>query len=340
MVAPAAPADTPTTTISAVTVFRKRTAWHAVAAGIVGPRHERAGQPTQDAWLVGADRPDVAIAVVADGHGSERYVRSDRGSRFAVQAVRDVLSASGDHIDKPIAELSRIGQDALPTQIVEAWRALVDEDIARDGGADVVAYGSTVIGAAATQTFLVVVQLGDGAAVVVFDDGAFEVVFPAEVQIGSGTYSLCSSNAPRYLQVRVFDLKATPVRLLFMATDGFDNAYASPDAFAAVGPDLVQRIAEHGLASVQERLPRWLDDAARYSADDASAALLYRSDLQPKTKSGNGAKSRQPDHTGSIPSKKRGQTVGTKNTPRRRGSPLGAVLSHLGALRNPRRGQE
>lgn len=36
---------------------------------------------------------DVTIIAVADGHGSDNYIRTDRGSKFAVHAALDAIQA-------------------------------------------------------------------------------------------------------------------------------------------------------------------------------------------------------------------------------------------------------
>ena len=257
--------------------------WRATAHGVIGPHHQRSGKPIQDAWGVRDAKKEPVVAVVADGHGSEKYTRSDRGSRLAVEVVTEILAGAGAPGDQLFAPASAGAGVALATAIVEAWRARVAADIAADPRieppVDVVDYGSTVIGAVASATALVVVQLGDGGALVVYDDGAVERVFTAEEQIGTATHSLCSGNATSHLQVRVFDLQATPIRFVLLATDGFENAYVSAHAFQKVAPDILGYIVAHGWTIVETHLPQWLEKSGQFTGDDASAALLYRSSV-------------------------------------------------------------
>jgi serine/threonine protein phosphatase PrpC len=260
--------------------------WRASATGIIGPRHVAEGKPLQDAWHA-ATTPDrsQAVAVVADGHGGAKYVRSDRGSQLAVAVVRDILLRSSSAIGMPITELAKAAEQALPTRIVDTWLAAVEADIAANPGADAVAYGSTVIGAYATMSFLIVVQLGDGGSLIVYeyvdDSGKVvkvvsESIFPDEGQIGTGTRSLCSSNAHKYVRVRVFDLTKTRVRMVFLATDGFETSYPTREGFEKVGTDLEAIARETGTIDyLKNNLEAWLRTAASYTGDDASAAYLF-----------------------------------------------------------------
>jgi hypothetical protein len=56
-----------------------------------GDSHKEKNLPCQDAAFVLA-LPNCGIAIVADGHGSEKHFRSDTGSRTAVDTARDAIS--------------------------------------------------------------------------------------------------------------------------------------------------------------------------------------------------------------------------------------------------------
>ncbi|HEY4609378.1 MAG TPA: protein phosphatase 2C domain-containing protein, partial [Ilumatobacteraceae bacterium] len=58
--------------------------WAAVTASVRGASHERNGKPNQDAVRVVQAKGSTPglVAAVCDGHGGDRYVRSDVGSRL------------------------------------------------------------------------------------------------------------------------------------------------------------------------------------------------------------------------------------------------------------------
>ena len=61
-----------------------------------GYSHEASGKPCQD-YVYSESTPELSMAIVSDGHGGERYFRSDKGSRFVVeiaaQSIRTFVSA-------------------------------------------------------------------------------------------------------------------------------------------------------------------------------------------------------------------------------------------------------
>ena len=57
----------------------------------LGFSHLSSGLPKQDNTLSNVSDA-YAIAAVADGHGSPQYIRSDRGSAFAVEVCVNLLT--------------------------------------------------------------------------------------------------------------------------------------------------------------------------------------------------------------------------------------------------------
>ena len=59
----------------------------------IGASHLTSGRPCQDASFSGTIG-NLHLAIVSDGHGGERYVRSEYGARFAVDAAREIILQS------------------------------------------------------------------------------------------------------------------------------------------------------------------------------------------------------------------------------------------------------
>lgn len=61
-----------------------------------GYSHEASDKPCQD-FVYSESTPELSMAIVSDGHGGERYFRSDKGSQFVVeiaaQSIRTFVSA-------------------------------------------------------------------------------------------------------------------------------------------------------------------------------------------------------------------------------------------------------
>ena len=54
-----------------------------------GESHKADDKPCQDASFSAVYDDGLAMAIVCDGHGGERYFRSDVGSRLAIEVIRD-----------------------------------------------------------------------------------------------------------------------------------------------------------------------------------------------------------------------------------------------------------
>lgn len=250
-------------------------------ATVVGPKHSVAGRGGQDASGSRAVEGGHVIAV-ADGHGSERCYRADRGADLAVRVALDALADPG--------------VDSLAAALVEAWRAAVSADVAQhpfgtladDPGADepepFTAYGTTLLAAAARADGLTVVHLGDGETLVagVGAEGApRRALAPDPLLAADMTTSLALDDAADHVRVVRFEPSDTSVDLVVLATDGYANAFADDAAFAQVGSDLLRWLGARDPAWVEGELPSWLEHSAGITGDDASLALLYRWPLPP-----------------------------------------------------------
>ena len=67
-----------------------------------GESHKADEKPCQDASFSAVYNNGLAIAIVCDGHGGERYFRSDVGSRMATEVIRDSVVNFVENIDKSL----------------------------------------------------------------------------------------------------------------------------------------------------------------------------------------------------------------------------------------------
>jgi hypothetical protein len=275
--------------------------WAVTSASLRGSSHEAREAPNQDAvrWAAqvdGAGRP-VRIAAVADGHGGARYVRSQRGSQLAVDAVIEHLA--------PVlaaAPASRLLQREIPA-LVERWRSAVDadhrarpftgEERARAGGAALDgeprhAYGATLLMAVVSDEGIELAQIGDGDVLVRAHGFATRPV-PGDPRLVAGeTTSLCLDTAVDDFRFAWVPASAEP-DVVVLATDGYGNSFADPEWWHGVIDDLAGFVADNDFAQLAERFPSWLAESAFVGGDDVSAALLVRQPLAVPPASGVGA---------------------------------------------------
>ena len=65
-----------------------------------GESHKADNKPCQDASFSAVYNDGLALAIVCDGHGGERYFRSDVGARMATEVIRDSVKTFVENVDK------------------------------------------------------------------------------------------------------------------------------------------------------------------------------------------------------------------------------------------------
>jgi hypothetical protein len=272
--------------------------WRAFGASVQGAAHARRGAPNQDAfecWAAGGGEA-LAVGAVADGHGGARHFRSGRGAAFAVAAAVDVLR---EHRDTAPEAAS----DELPRRIVAAWRRRVAADLAvrpleadelaraaQDespaAAADVradpaLAYGATLVAAAARARSTLVLQLGDGEVLCVAPDGRTTRPLPEDARLARGrTTSLCQPEAWREFRVARIGSREPQPAMMVLATDGYANAFRSDRDFLRVGADLFALLRGDGSDALAAQLAGFLGEASAHgSGDDVTVAILHRDPL-------------------------------------------------------------
>lgn len=268
--------------------------WEILDATVRGSTHVQRGIPNQDsvATRLLADGK-VAVVAISDGHGGERYVRSEVGSRFAVEVSCDILgewwtrTARGNGDAPATALIEQELRDRVVPTITRQWRARVadhvvahpftEEEFTRAGTAvDVqpeVAYGATLLVAVASDRAVALAQLGDGDIVLVRGDDVMLPIEPDARLVASQTTSLCLDSADADFRCSVVS-DIADIDLVLLSTDGYANSFADDEWERTVGVDLASRIAELGTDAIRLQLPAWLGESAAASGDDTSVALL------------------------------------------------------------------
>jgi hypothetical protein len=288
--------------------------WEVIGCSMRGASHLRSGLPNQDAirWdlTYGPTGTSIGLAV-ADGHGSKKSFRSDRGSRFAVRVVADLLAEfqRGQGRKPNLSEIQRSIQIDLTRLIVQKWEESVDADWQSDplrpeeaellssterASVDanrLLAYGSTLLFVLLTPEYTLYLQLGDGEILTVDATGRIERPLPADDrQFANETVSLCSPGGiggkRRSLTEQVgawgdFRMRLVPTvstdlpALILVTTDGYPNSSRTDADFMKVVAELLDIIRTEGLDYVRRELPGWLEEASRNgSGDDVTVGLI------------------------------------------------------------------
>jgi serine/threonine protein phosphatase PrpC len=196
-------------------------------------------------------KPVCCMAIVADGHGGDEFIRSAKGSRFAVESARDCIadflrSKKGKSIEKEREEIQQ-----LVRSIVKTWNEKVGNDvnIRPFGNSELAnlpkniqaeykntescrrAYGTTLITVVVLQNFWFGIHIGDGRCTMLNHAGDFSQPIPWDDRCFLNvTTSICDDDIVDQTieRKRYFVGKELPVGI-FLCSDGIDDSYPVND---------------------------------------------------------------------------------------------------------------
>jgi serine/threonine protein phosphatase PrpC len=270
--------------------------WRVIGESIQGSVHLRAQKPNQDAiaWYPDDGSGLPLILAVADGHGGDKYFRSDIGAQLAAKTALDVLREFSEHRPKD-GELSLM-MERLPAAIELQWKQAVrdhlDANPVGDGTdepattigehpARYIAYGTTLLSVLVEQDFIVYLQLGDGDILTVSPNGNVKrAIKPDPNLIANQTTSLCLPEARKYFHKQFQTIAADPPALVMLSTDGYANSFEDAD-FLKTGSDYLDLIRTEGIEHVNGHLGRWLSETtAKGSGDDITVGIVIAPPLE------------------------------------------------------------
>jgi len=256
--------------------------WTAIGSIVSGAIHIRQKMPCQDAIHVHT-APDYVVACVADGHGSSSCPHSDEGAKAAVEVAGQLLTSMLER-GLDTTTLSAQKDIWLPKQIETQWNETIRNLHAKNERETTepfpyILYGTTLLALAATETFIFVLQIGDGDILMMDSSGVARPLLPTEEKVGEDTESLCLVDAWKYVRTQIIPWNATDGAPMFLlSTDGYANSFADSAGFYKAGVDFLQLWQEEGLDYLSENLEGWLRISSdKGSGDDISLVLVGRS---------------------------------------------------------------
>ena len=260
-----------------------------------GFSHIASGKPCQDNTMSYRDSERMIIAC-CDGHGGDIYVRSERGSRFACQAILEVFGAITPAF---LAKYrGKEGEDRIRMELLCAWNKRVEADYAahrllkRELASldeekreelemnQAKVYGTTMAGALLLGNKLIIASIGDGECLLVSKG---EVTRPLEREgdpAGNITYSLCQDDAYDYIRVAIIDFRS--IDGVFLCTDGFAGPFQSYENLKAsfLKPLLYRAGNGKNLSYADEFVAELAKK--RGTGDDVSLAYILGDRIHPK----------------------------------------------------------
>ena len=218
-----------------------------ICEGIVkGATHVRNQMPCQDNKKIIKISDEITIIALADGHGSSKCPRSDRGSMIAVNSFYHIMKKyleiygeDEEDITHLMTFLNREGDVRFAQDVCEEWQARVKQSFYKnkvegmtneDGSIKWPSvfslYGTTLLGMLITDSFVFSFQIGDGDISAVTKNVVEPLVEP-EKFLGTETHSLSKPDAWRKAVTSVHRLEAESREsyMYILSTDGFANSY-------------------------------------------------------------------------------------------------------------------
>lgn len=264
---------------------------------VKGATHEKNGLPLQDNCKIEEISDKITIIAVADGHGSSKCPRSDRGSLIAVNTFCTVMKnyllnygKEKDGLTNLVTFLNREGDMRFAQDICEEWQARVKQSYYKNKAENVKdnngnidwkkvysLYGTTLLGMLLTDTFVFSFQIGDGDINYITSDEISTLVEP-EKFLGTETHSLSKTDAWRksVASVRRKNESDDAPYLYMLSTDGFSNSFVNEDEFHKTCREYYKMISEHGYEAVRDNLAKWLKETSELGCgDDITVVMAY-----------------------------------------------------------------
>lgn len=215
---------------------------------VIGASHVRKNIVCQDSSGYRITE-NLAIAVVADGHGSRKHFRSHIGSQFAVQSAIDTVNRFCSDYKRFSAEMTENHDFIIRNiekQIIADWHRKIIEHFSENPvSSDEMKvfteeefkkipvesyYGTTLVTAVMGKNFAFGFQIGDGSLVAVFEDGETSMIMDYEESNPANmTASVCNHNASSMFSHFYVDGKK--VIAMFVSTDGLYTSFGSDRDF-------------------------------------------------------------------------------------------------------------
>ncbi|MCM1506785.1 MAG: protein phosphatase 2C domain-containing protein [Ruminococcus flavefaciens] len=215
---------------------------------VIGASHITSGTVCQDSSVF-RQYENYGIAVVADGHGSKKHFRSDKGSEMAVKAALDTVE---EFYRNPEAFEESFLSDPdniikkMEKNIISRWNRLVIHHYTHNPYTDKekepftekefkrikveTVYGTTLVVAVMGRKFTFGTQIGDGSLVLICEDAAAEMPIAYEENAPANiTASMCNSQAINYFN-SFYAIDEKPIAV-FVSTDGLYTSFRSDEDF-------------------------------------------------------------------------------------------------------------
>ena len=278
-----------------------------------GEKYARRGFSCQDSSGI-CTKNGAQIVAVADGHGADDCFRSDIGASIAVdtvfcealpllyddafpfseQGIKNFKYALWQSWRKAVKmdwdnklKLGEVGENNPRYELVsEKYRLRYQNESEKYL---YTAYGTTLIAAIAIDTELLLLQIGDGSAVVLYANGIFAMPVPSDAEnFLNVTTSLSDENADKKIRHAILPIDRNSENYpaaVFLSSDGVDDcfpAYQNEEYLYKFYRVLTQTALDKGNEALYDELTNnaLAEMSAKGSHDDISLGIMITADRE------------------------------------------------------------
>lgn len=260
-----------------------------------GYSHLKNRKPCQDFSASYKDNERIVITC-CDGHGGAQYVRSQKGSKAASEAVMSVFKS----IDKTFFRETDTNKllEKIKLLILCEYNKLIEREVARrpirkseleglkEEEVDALrfnpakAYGTTLSGALLYKKRLVVVSIGDTEVLGIHKGSIVRIFDNSDDPAGNVTYSMCQEDAYQYLRVAIIDSKKLDG--IILCTDGLSSPYQSYENFnnSFIRPTIKHILDAHSYNEIEKHIEKIAFELG--VGDDVSLAFMCNAKARSK----------------------------------------------------------
>ncbi|MDL2244467.1 protein phosphatase 2C domain-containing protein [Parabacteroides sp. OttesenSCG-928-J18] len=280
----------------------------------IGASHIKSNKVCQD-YSFCDSTPELSIAIVSDGHGGERYFRSNIGSKLACIESADLIREFVENAPQDLFENASFFQSGvegdisstvsnkcidalrgLTNAIIAHWRQkilnhtkenpLSEEEAVRipveyhsllcEEDTITKVYGCTLMGYVQTPKYWFAFQIGDGKCFSFHKEtGPKQPILWDDACFLNQTTSLCDSDASREFRFTYQGDGNFPMAV-FLGSDGLDDSFGEDKNLINFYIQVLKLAYKAGADEVKDTLEKDLPTLSkRGSQDDMSVACIY-----------------------------------------------------------------
>ncbi|MBM3436287.1 MAG: protein phosphatase 2C domain-containing protein [Bacteroidetes bacterium] len=264
--------------------------YRIIARKAIGASHKKKGIVNQDSYKV-INTNEISIIAVADGHGNEKCIYKNIGSKKAVNCFCDQINIS--HHQYPNLNdfkefLFHSKSNLLPRNLVRCWQKSIKDDFERktkgkktllESSEIFELYGTTLLGLVLFDNYFFSIQIGDGDIISIFDDSSSKHINEVERILGVETLSLSSKFAINQFTSTLGNIHngEKPIEGFFLSTDGLSNSFINNDEFLKISNDYLDLIKKFGFEYLNNRMGNYLSETSiRGSGDDITLVIAMK----------------------------------------------------------------